>query len=247
MATHRQLKTPPIVEAVIDFRVKLRSQVDGTSLTKVTPEFKAKFPKAALMRQRAFQVTFGEDAPPNPNPAKEVISGARFDSANKEQVAIFTLEGFTLSNVLNYSTWPEFKEQAIESWNEYCKLADPQEIVRVGLRYINRLDFPAPVELSNFFTAAPSLPPELPQIIGPFHSRVLFPLSDGIGMGSLTHVLNPTIGSDISVILDIDIYQEGLNYEASKANAWDLLDKFRVQKNNVFFASLTDKALEKYL
>lgn len=247
MVSPRRLKAPPIVEAVIDFRVRLRAPLAGAALASVSAEFKEQFPSCMLMKQHAFALTIAVGDEPNQSSTSETQPGVRFDSAAKDRVAIFTVDGFTFSRVNGYSDWSMLKADAMAAWAEYSRLANPLEIVRVGLRYINRFEFQSPIELNDFFTAAPTLPPELPQVIGPFHSRVVFPLVDGIGEGSLTHVLTPSMGSEIHVILDIDVYQENTNYDANSMNAWDLLDKFREQKNKIFFASVTNKALEKYL
>jgi uncharacterized protein (TIGR04255 family) len=247
MVAYRRLKNPPIVEALIDFRVRLRDSVDGKSLGNVSSEFKKNFPVAQLVRQHAFELKFEPGQAPNQGAPVETLAGVRFDSEAKDRVAIFTLDGFTFSHVKNYSDWGALKADARSAWAEFSELAQPKEIVRVGMRYINRLQFDTSLQIREILTAAPSLPPDLPQIMGPFQSRVLFPLPDKMGQGSLTHVLDQSITNEVSVILDIDIFQENTNFDASGDEAWDLLDKFREQKNNVFFASVTEKALEKYL
>ena len=246
-AAYRRLTRPPIVEAVIGFGIRLHEPMEGPAFAKVSAEFKAKFPAAMLMRQRAVQMRF-EPGEPDQTTASESLRGVRFDNDAKDRVAIFAVDGFSFSHVNTYSDWATFKSDALAAWNEYCHLAKPQEIVRVGLRYINRFDFDSPLELNEYFTAAPSLPPDLPQtILGPSHSQALFPLPDGLGVGSLTHAINSSMGNDINIILDIDIYQENTNYDPAKPAAWDLLDKFREQKNRVFFAAVNEKALEKFL
>lgn len=245
MVAYRRLKSAPIVEAVIDFRVRLRAPIDASTFMNVSSEFKATFPKAGLMRQRAVEISF-DPGTPNGLPS-ETMQGVRFDSELADKAAIFTLEGFTFSHLKNYSDWSSLKADAMKAWTEYLELAEVVEIVRVGVRYINRIELPSSVEFNDFFTAAPSMPPELPQVIGPFLSRVFFPLPNSLGIGSLTHVHSASMGEGTSVILDIDIYQENTNYDPRNGSVWDLLDKLRDQKNNVFFASVTEKTLEKYL
>ena len=199
--------------------------MDGPAFAKVSTEFKAKYPAAMLMRQRAVQMRF-EPGEPELTTASESLRGVRFDNAAKDRVAMFAVDGFSFSHVNSYSDWPTFKSDALAAWNEYFNLAHPLEIVRVGLRYINRFEFDSPLELGEYFTAAPSLPPDLPQtIIGPSHSQALFPLPDGLGVGSLTHAINPSMGNEVNIILDIDIYQENANYDPTQTAAWDLLDK----------------------
>lgn len=245
MATHRRLKSPPIVEAVIDFRIRLKESIDASAFVNVSAEFKSNFQKVGLVKQHAFNLSV--DAGAASGVSSETIQGARFDTDAADKAAIFTSEGFTFSHLKSYTDWAALKADTQAAWAEYSKLAHPLEIVRVGLRYINRIDLPAIVEFNEFFTSAPSLPPELPQVIGPFLSRVLFPLPDGLGLGSLTHVYSESAASEATVILDIDIFQENINYDANNSDIWNVLDKLRDQKNNVFFASVTEKTLEKYL
>jgi uncharacterized protein (TIGR04255 family) len=245
-AAYKLLKHAPIVEAVIDLRVRLRETIDAATLSNVSAEFKSAFPTADLIQQRAVQLNFEEGAASSTS-SHESLRGVRFATAAKDRIAMFTVDGFTFSHVNSYTDWEALKRDALVAWGEFTKLAKPQEIGRVGLRYINKFEFDSPIELSDYFTAAPTLPPGLPQAIGPFHSRVLFPLPSDLGAGSLTHVLSPSMGIGFDVILDIDIFREGANIEASSESAWELLEKFRAQKNLVFFAAVTEKALEKYL
>lgn len=244
MAAYKRLKSPPIVEAVLDFRIRNVEGFDGRALANVTESFKSSFPITGLLRQRAVELSL---EPGHQSVTSETITGARFDNGDRTKVAVFGVEGFTFSHVNSYSHWDALKADALSAWGEYTKIVQPQEITRVGLRYVNRFDFVGQIELKDFFTAAPELPPGLPQVLDQFHSRIIFPLPGQLGFGSLAHVAPKSPDSSFRVILDIDIYKENTGYDAIDMRAWDLLDKFREEKNRVFFEAVTEHALEKFL
>ena len=87
VAAYRRLTRPPIVEAVIGFGIRLHEPMDGPAFAKVSAEFKAKFPAAMLVRQRAVQMRF-EPGEPDQTTAIESLRGVRFDNDAKDQVAM---------------------------------------------------------------------------------------------------------------------------------------------------------------
>ena len=51
-------------------------------------------------------------------------------------------------------------------------------------------------------------------------------------------------GSSVTLLLDIDVFREILPPIVDDDRLWDGIDELRLQKNRMFFAHLTDKALE---
>ena len=59
-----------------------------------------------------------------------------------------------------YSNWETFKQMIARSLEAYKKVADPQAINRIGLRYINRIEIPdqRKVEIEDYVLAVPQVP-----------------------------------------------------------------------------------------
>src|ERR1700749_592789 len=101
MAAPRQLKTPPIVEAVIDFRVRLGKPLSGPDVLDLSNGFKKQFPKPSMIRARAFELAITENPEDNQANVADTFSGLRFDNEELGQVAVFQNERFTFSQVKN--------------------------------------------------------------------------------------------------------------------------------------------------
>lgn len=62
------------------------------------------------------------------------------------------------SHLQPYTNWRTFSDEARELWQAYRDAVQPHKVVRIGLRYINRLRLPQEFELNtylNYFPAAP--------------------------------------------------------------------------------------------
>ena len=78
------------------------------------------------------------------------------------------MDGFTFSRLKPYETWENLRDEAYRLWQKYREITSP-EIIRVALRYINKLEFPLPIKnFSDYLTAAPIVPAELPQGVSSF-------------------------------------------------------------------------------
>ena len=106
---------------------------------------------------------------------------------------------------------------------------------------------PLPVsDFSNYLTAPPIVPPELPQYVSSFLVRLVIhdPALDLAA--NVTQALEKGLDpNNINIIFDIDAYKTG-EFKPGSEEITNVLDMLRNFKNDFFFNSLTDKAVEVY-
>ena len=132
-------------------------------------------------------------------------------------------------------------------WRSYTATVSPEYVSRLALRYINRLNIPLPVEdFSLHLTSPPVIPPDLPQEISSFLTRVVFHESKLGLAATITQALEQGLDpNSVTVILDIDAYKTG-EFDPHGAEIAEVLEALHGFKNRVFFSSLTEAALGVY-
>jgi uncharacterized protein (TIGR04255 family) len=126
----------------------------------------------------------------------------------------------------------------------YASITNPLKVVRVGVRFINRLDLPNPngggVDLDQYLRTAPRIAPELPQQLESFFLRFQL-LTAGEPPARLTITetgLEPANPDVVSILLDIDAFVQGI--EVAGPTAWQFIERLRHEKNSAFESSITD-------
>jgi uncharacterized protein (TIGR04255 family) len=163
----------------------------------------------------------------------------------KAAIAQFRVDGFTFSKLEPYTTWEEVFGEALRLWNIYVHIAQPLETWRVAVRYINRLRFPAPAELGQYLEAPPVLPAPIPQRIREFLIRAVVDDPERNLSAIVIEASESLDPNMVQVLLDIDAFREA----AIAPNDPSLIETFeqlRTLKNQIFFASITERTVEMY-
>jgi uncharacterized protein (TIGR04255 family) len=246
MTAPRPLRNPPIVEAIIDFRVKARQGFDSQEFARIKPTLGDRFPK--LDQRREGKVTF-QFAPTGMKPPiiEDLgLQGFVFKSADQKLLVQFRADGFTLNRLKPYPGWEEIFPTALELWKLYCSVAIPDGVTRLALRYINRINLPPdPGEFGRYMRAAPEVPRELPQEVRAFFTRITIVDSQRDLAAHISQSLGLDSRSQTTLLLDVDAFREG---------SWAPLDpeiersfqSLREFKNLIFFNSLTEEALGEF-
>lgn len=172
--------------------------------------------------------------------------GVFFRSDDDQRIAQFRSDGFTLNWLRPYSTWAEFSGQALEFWNQYVAIAEPQEVTRVAVRYINRFPIEVPVDLGNVFTVQLELPTSIEGVVVDFLYRATFRDAKSGKMCSMTLTGERRPPNDADVIFDIDCFEKG-NFAPTDPVLWEqVLPALRELKNRVFFSGIKPAMLERF-
>jgi uncharacterized protein (TIGR04255 family) len=103
-----------------------------------------------------------------------------------------------------YPGWPNFFKLISEQFQIYLEMASPKGFKRIGLRYINRIDFLTDgIEITKYFQYYPHLPENIEQKHGPFSMSVVHNSDDG--MDAVVVVFANVIPSqNLAYVLDLD-------------------------------------------
>jgi uncharacterized protein (TIGR04255 family) len=240
------LSKAPIAEALLDIKIRVKDTFDVSQLQTLHDSIKTEYPdkKTQHELQNKIEMKKGE-APISTSIDK--ITGYIFGSSDKKQIFQAKMNGFTFNRLSPYETWESFRSEAFRLWQIYSKLLSPV-ITRVAVRYINKFSLPLPIrDFNEYLVAAPIVPEGLPQAVSSFLNRVVIPFPDIEASAIVTQIFeqleDPSL---LPLILDIDVskmYSKGVSEE----DAWQVLDKFRDIKNQIFFGSVTPKAKELFL
>lgn len=245
----QHLPRAPIVEAVIDIRARPEAVLDEAMLK---PQLEAKLSGYQFLdSQRQIQIQHEVSLQGNTSPGPIIRDlgwkGLRFQSDDKKHIVQFNQDGFVFSRLEPYESWEQLYEEGMRLWFVYVGLAQPVEIHRIGLRYINRIQLP-PDELrfEDYLVSAP-MPPKGLDV--PFHG---FVHQDTLAIPGHPYAINVvrTIqppgtldNQGMRLILDIDAFTTQ-GFELNEMALKQRLLEMRWLKNKVFFGSVTPNAIK---
>jgi uncharacterized protein (TIGR04255 family) len=237
--TENAYKRAPITEAVVELRLAAPLPIE--LVEKVKTQLTDDYPLAPQIMQ-SITVRTG----PVPQPSIE-FAAYRMFSADATSVAIIGRQVFSASRLAPYSGWEAFIGRAQLNWAVWKKIVGWREVIRLGVRYINRIDVSnpedRPIPIDDFLIFRPVFPTfEGSQGVDSFAINGSMPIANSqfrliLNAGSTVSPLVKTT----SFLLDLDISQE-IDLPKSDDALWSLIDQIREVKNRIFEASITDSA-----
>lgn len=226
----------PITEAVMDIRVLPRGDLDvgdfgpiavGTDFSEIGDQFSV-----------TGAIAVGAPAAQAITPVKE---GIQFSTKTHDRIFQAQRGGWAFNKLAPYESWEKFSTEGQELWKRYRQVARPASIVRVALRYINRLDIPVPfADFKEYLLTVPEIAPKLPQGLSGFLMQLHIPQPDIDALAVLNIAMMPPIAPNIcSILLDIDVFKEG-NVAQTEDELWRYFSILREKKNFIFESSITD-------
>jgi uncharacterized protein (TIGR04255 family) len=241
------LSKAPIVEAVIDFRVKLPSDFKLEVFHPLRTQFAQDYP--GVEEQQIIEQMIKQE----PGQAAEVLTrlsgihGHRLLSKDGRNVAQLRRDGFTFSRLNPYTNWEELFGEAWRLWGGYAETAKPSEVSRIAVRYINRLLLPLPFsEPREYLNTPPALAEGWPRSMRTFLSRIVLDEPESEISLNVIQALEPQAPGEqtnVALLFDIDAYQD-VSLPADDVTIRERFAKLREMKNRVFFKGLTRKAID---
>jgi uncharacterized protein (TIGR04255 family) len=241
------LPKAPIAEAIIEFitsaQVEWNEQSVTVPLTERLPGFSAE-----AEHQSAFLVELSPGSAQSSFNAPQ-WNGIRYLSADGKRTARFLRDRLNFSQAAPYSDWSDFCQAALHLWKIYQEVANPEDIQRLGVRFINGFSIPHEgVDLDEYFREGPHPPVGLDEL-----SIAGFQHHEHLALPGLIYELNimksiqsVSDGSEVrpSILLDVDVYTN-----QPIASSIDVvtthLNAMRWLKNRAFFGSLQASLIEK--
>jgi len=263
-----QYRKPPITEAILDLRVEPRPGASAAELLAGLADLSDTFPRRQELPfeqnflsgagvASGFSMTFGN------LPAPVVLGGFRYQSADGRRVLQARHNGFVFSFIgteaERYPGWDNFRAEANALWERYVRAWGPVAVVRVALRFVNRFPMPTPGSGANdakpeaqeylrtLNIPRPNLTPV--QGISGFSLQLVLPQTDIEAVAVVNNALEtlPGVRPELaSLLLDIDVFREGISLAPDDDALWRSLETLRNRKNELFRAFITD-AVERTL
>jgi len=229
----------PIREAIIDFRVTSSATFDVRDLQKSFASELKNYPDFIELNQAEGAFMLGPSIS-----AAATQSHIGYLMRNSQYVCQLKDTGFTLSRMHPYSKWEEFRDEARRLWSKYREVRKPDKIERLAVRYINKIEMPAPIEkVDEYFQTFPLLSSESPSDIEHYFMRIVVRLPDIQAKAILSEVLlwPPNNDGIQSIVLDIDVFRD-TEVPTAEKDIWKFFEKLRLKKNVLFENSITDKS-----
>ncbi len=241
MSTYPHLRNAPIREALIDIQVNPRSDLEINEMKQFHDSISADYPKE--QRQALYQISLSLGKTRKTEQIDE-LRGFRYESEDGKQVVQARRDGYTFSRLEKYETWANLREEAVKLWTLYKKIAQPEIVKRVAVRYINGFKIKTPFE--KYLQAPPIILPSLSVTLQGFMTRAVVHDDTSDANVIITQgVKEIEDDGSVPLILDIDVYKEVL-LEPDDKEIWSIIESFHDVKNNIFFNSITKEAVEMF-
>lgn len=235
----RRYKNPPIVEALCEFQFEPDSPWDLVIPGLIYEEVRDTFPKRRQARVLDLSILAGPE-----EVEQQVRTMDRMQFLREDEKALIQVGPHFLSvNHLElYPSWEEFLPLIKMGLKAYRDVAGPKNMHRIGLQYINRIEFAGQrIDLADYFEFRPFIGPNLPQEHGPFRVGLQVPYENSrdilkIELKSTTRTKPDTIAT----MLDLDYFliKPG---EVALDNVFEWVDVAHGHVEDAFEACITDR------
>jgi len=232
---------PPITEAVIE--ISFVNPHDKKSFSKAISKFKSSYSGYQELVKYSLKVdisTTNDDAKVTKTP----VTTHRFSSEDMTEMLLLNDSSISVAQLAPYSGWDDFIDRFKKNWSDWKRIAGFNEIKRIGVRYINRLDIPAPdkkIKVENYL----KLYPEIPEELGVTHMYAVQTMHYLEDIKSHLKINTAQVDSPkpkhIAILIDQDLSRE-VELPQNDAGLITYLKAVRDKKNNIFEACVTDEA-----
>ena len=241
-----KLPHPPIVEAVFDIDCDLPPALNLEDVEKLgEAAFGEHYPKP----RKQFIQEAGVEMKPDAKPkffTKQGLSALQFLSEDEKQIVQIRVGGFSFNRLAPYTSFDDYLPEISKCWDKFRGIADPKQIRKISLRYINRIPLPmdgGKVTLTDYLEVSPNLPDGVGlQFAGFFHQHQAGDPSTGM-LANIILASQPNEGKILPLILDIEVFKEEHLVPAPLEEWQDRVTALRDLKNRIFKYSLTEKCL----
>ncbi len=241
---HRIYARPPVVEAVVEIRVSPRPDLRVPELASVLFGEETEYSQP----QQLFAAEFTIDAASATiTERKEAIQGYRFAGSSTPSLVQIGLERFAFSRLAPYKPWSSWCEEARRLWSKYLDHTSPNEVTRIAVRYVNRIEF-APSDdrkILDYIKVYPELPPELPNRLAGLLMRLDLrsPQLPGVGLVVNVGRTDPSVAGHVALLLDLDLSRD-VQLPSDDSTIWSIVEELHDLENSFFESCITDLSRE---
>lgn len=233
------LKSPPLVEAVCEFRFSPSGDWDWTIPGRLYDRLKGRYPKKGAISTPGVTINIGEPPRVRNDPGRIFERGRMLneDESAMVQIGVNVVSVHSLSD---YPGWSEFSGMILEAAEAYKEIA-PDPIERIGLRYINRIphDVVTSNDISDVLVLDPPIPESVDRPVGRFHQRYELIHEDLNSVLTLQCGANPSRSDPPHFYLDLDFFTRQISaFDMGIIKTW--LEESHARLEQAFVASLNE-------
>lgn len=232
-----KLTSPPIVEALCEFRFVPSDAWDWTIPGLLYEKIKGEFPERSQIKGLGVQIHLGPNAPPaaDMRTGPERVQLKRSDGSAMVQIGENLL---AINHLRPYPDWENFREIILKSLQDYREVTKEVLLKRIGLRYINQIKVPQnEFETSDFITLQPPLSGSLDRPLSTFYQR--YEIVQDSPPGVLIHQTGiQRTEEQTMIMLDLDFGSENVEHVTDAKEVKNWLDSAHTRVLEAFVASL---------
>ncbi|MBI3860673.1 MAG: TIGR04255 family protein [Planctomycetia bacterium] len=244
--TFRHLSAAPIAEAVIQWVARAGKPLARDELQQQLADRLRDYPESQPQQKLQFEAKIGPDGP-SAHVQNDAWLGFRLTSSDQRYIAQFQRDGLIVSRLQPYENWEIFSAEAGRLWKIFVELAEPREVERLGVRFINRID----VTLSSARRYLSAPPKSLDRFGMPLKGFLFQSMHEvpwePLQINVIQAIEPPAIASagGCGLIVDIDVSTtQPLSLADDVLD--DYLKKMHWLKNKAFFSLISKTAISRF-
>jgi len=243
--SHTTIKTyphAPITEATLELRVQ--SPVSSQEQQKVVRRLQKQYPHVENLNE--LRVNFDSQRTGGAVSVSTQPQGFRRTSTDQTEVALISPLGVTSARLAPYPGWNVFSNQALDVWKVWKRSTKINPVVRIGVRYINRIDIPRDgrqqIRVEDYLTIYPQAPELGVLPMTGYFIQIEVPTHDPLWTSVITSTVVPSPLLDhISLLLDIDVSRTE-EIPMKDDDLWAVIAQAHDIKNNIFQRCITQQS-----
>ncbi len=242
--TRKIYKNDPIFEAICEFRFSVEAPWDDDARARVMLEFQRVYgdPPTPFNRYTAALSTDAQGRPSLPPEQVDTHEHARFTRDEGRVRAIVGDTSVSAHSLRPYMGWERYRPAIEEAYQLYLDARRPSQLLRVGLRYINRFEVGADGIPSAFLVGAPSThPAPFPALREHVH-RDEYEWADGPRIVIVT--ASARIDDRLVLVVDLDVSAAPDVALHDRAAVFSLIDDLHKRERDIFERVISEKARE---
>lgn len=250
MEDRRRYKNPPIEEALCEFKfepsVEWDYTIPGKLHTRLLEDYPGK-PQWQKLLEFSWPIAGRQPASMSRNDEFGRVQlltqdAKRIVGVGPDVLSIHMLRPYQDPRQPDRSGWDEFYPRLEKALTSYWEIAEPKGVNQIGIRYINKIVIPGPVDIEEYLRCSPREIEGLPDNIRGFFSRIEYIYDDetylALSQGSVDAPYN-----DVALLLDLDVIWEPIEV-ATQEYSMTKTQALRSLEREAFESVITDKARE---
>jgi uncharacterized protein (TIGR04255 family) len=236
MAQIRHLSKAPIREAVIEFHIAPQANISAEALKQWDIPSTYGALSIRNLPDPAFKLNV--DFPIGESSTEQAIAGGVWHDSERNVAVQVMRESLTVNKLTPYTDFSSLQHELQDFWKRYQKTFQPEQIQRIGLRYINEITLHKPLQ----HYIVPELIPQGEFVQQAARSYYRYEIQRTETLGALVQiVVEKSKQQPTRLIIDIDTFSER-PYQASDDAVWsESVEQLHSLKNELFFSIITEE------